>query len=183
MFSKSTYVAEFTQCRATLSHTNGACHDRHRDGPCKLQWRKCLQPPSIESDCGHGPAPDYEIHAISYASYASITSSEPRKLVATFFAFPRSNATHCIMLWITTARIRLLRRGPIKPTRMSSTRTESPSYTISIKETRCLWSQTPTQGYGNIYNVIDVDLHEEMRKELMKTIPWCRTRSVRVILF
>jgi hypothetical protein len=54
-----------------------------------------MQTPSVESDCGHGPAPDYEMHAISYPSYASITSSETRELVATFFVFPRSNATHC----------------------------------------------------------------------------------------
>jgi hypothetical protein len=35
------------------------------------------------------------MYAISYASYASIMSSETRKLVVSFFAFPRSNATHC----------------------------------------------------------------------------------------
>jgi hypothetical protein len=84
----------FVHYSVTLSYTDGVCH-RDRDVPRKLQWHKCLQTLNVESDCGHGPAPDYEMHAISYASYASLTSSEIRKFVMGFFAFPCSNATHC----------------------------------------------------------------------------------------
>jgi hypothetical protein len=101
MFSKSTYVAEFTQCRATLSHTNGACHIDIGMGLLSSNGASVCNPPSIESDCGHGPALDYEIHAISYASYASITSSEPRNLVATFFCV---STFQCNTLYRTDCR-------------------------------------------------------------------------------
>jgi hypothetical protein len=81
-------ISESNYCMCLLCQTGSKADDGTIATP--------LQTPSAESDCGHGPAPDYEMHAISYASYASITSSETRKLVATFFVFPRSNATHCM---------------------------------------------------------------------------------------